>query len=181
MGLLGRTSYHTSPWGFYPFLSSFLSPLWPISFHFTFLLPLIIPMALLTHRALPLSLGSHSLFTSLSPFIAFVALLAHWTLFSSFFFSFGFYGPFALLLPFIVPVSLLVVISCHASSLGFFFFFSFFFGLLWPIYFYFAFFILFFFIFACYWVFLLLRTFYKKQVSIVSNNTRLMNAINYLN
>ena len=123
MGLLGRTSYHTSPWGFYPFLSSFLSPLWPISFHFTFLLPLIIPMALLTHRALPLSLGSHSLFTSLSPFIAFVALLAHWTLFSSFFFSFGFYGPFALLLPFIVPVSLLVVISCHASSLGFFFFF----------------------------------------------------------
>ena len=86
MDSLGRTSCHTSPWGFYPFLSSFLEPLWPISFHFTFLLPLIMPVALLTHWALPISLSSHSPFSSLSPLVAFVGLLAHWTLFSSFFF-----------------------------------------------------------------------------------------------
>ena len=90
MGSLGKTSYHTSPWGFYPFLSSFLEPLWPISFHFTFLLPLIVPVALLTHWTLPLSLGSHGPFTLLLPFIAFVGLRAHWTLFSTFFFLWAF-------------------------------------------------------------------------------------------
>ena len=135
MGSLGKTSYHTSLWGFYPFLSSFLEPLWPISFHFTFLLPLIVPVALLTHWTLPLSLGSHGPFTSLSPFIAFVGLQAHWTLFSTFFFLWA----FALLLPFIVPVSLLVVISCHTGLLSFIFFFLSSLGFLWPICFYFAF------------------------------------------
>lgn len=44
---LGITSYQTSPWGFYPFLSSFLKPLWPIRFHLTFISPLTIPVDLL--------------------------------------------------------------------------------------------------------------------------------------
>ena len=155
MGSLGKTSYHTSLWGFYPFLSSFLEPLWSISFHFTFLLPLIVPVALLTHWTLPLSLGSHGPFTSLSPFIAFVGLQAHWTLFSTFFFLWAF---MTLLLCFYLLLCLWACLLSFPAILAYWaLFFSFF--LLWAFMTHlllFCFSILFFFTFACYWAFMLL-------------------------
>ena len=69
--------------------------------------------------------------------------------------SLGSQGPFALLLPLIVPVGLLATISCHAAPLdliSFFFSSLGFYGHLLL----FCFSILFFFIFAYYWAFLLL-------------------------
>ena len=72
--------------------------------------------------------------------------------------SLGSQGPFALLLPLIVPVGLLATISCHAAPLdliSFFFSSLGFYGHLLL----FCFSILFFFIFAYYWAFLLLGPF----------------------
>ena len=98
-----------------------------------------------------------------------------------FLFSLGFYGPFALLLPFIVPVSLLAIISYHTGPLGFYLFFF-----LSSLGFYDSFAsILLFYSFLLYFCLLLglyaVEHFYQKRVSILSNNTHLINAINYLN
>ena len=99
--------------------------------------------------------------------LPFLAMLAYWTLFIYLFISsLGSQGPFALLLPLIVPVGLLATISCHAAPLdliSFFFSSLGFYGHLLL----FCFSILFFFIFAYYWAFLLLGPFfiYQKRVS----------------
>ena len=65
-------------WHDFLFPSSFLRPLWPISFHLTLLLPLTTLVGLLTHWALPLSLGSHGPFALL----CFYLLLCLWVCWS---------------------------------------------------------------------------------------------------
>ena len=124
VGSLGKTSYHTSLWGFYPFLSSFL------------------PRAFMTHQlSLYFSFTSYctcgpadplnftSFFGLSQPvYLAFTfycicRLAGPLDFIFNFLFSLGFYDPFALLLPFIMLVSLLVVISCHTGLLSFIFFF----------------------------------------------------------